>query len=87
MKTWELLCIVSSSLMVGLFSGPWNALNPSFKSFHPKLFVGIVSHMNQAIAPAMTVLMPISVLSMIPILIGSHDAAPWHLVSTLLPLR
>ena len=74
MKTWELLCIISSSLVAGLFSGPWIALSRSFKSFHPKLFLGIVSRMSQSIAPVMTILMPISVLSMIPILIGSYGS-------------
>jgi len=72
MKTWELLCIISSSLVAILFSGPWIVLSRSFKSFQPKLFLGIVSHMSQSIAPAMTVLMPISMFSMIAVLIGSY---------------
>lgn len=72
MKTWELLCIISSSLVAILFLGPWIVLSRSFKSFQPKLFLGIVSHMSQSMAPAMTVLMPISMFSMIAVLIGSY---------------
>jgi hypothetical protein len=74
MKTWELVCIISSSLVAALFGGPWVAFSPSFKSFHPKLFLGIVTHLSQNLAPAITVLMPLSVLSMIPLLIDSHGS-------------
>jgi hypothetical protein len=72
MKTWELLCIVSSSLVLALFHSPWVALSRSFKSTSPEMFLGIVSRMSQNMAPALIVLMPISLLSMIPILLYSH---------------
>jgi uncharacterized membrane protein len=74
MNTWELLCVVSSSLVVGLFSGPWVALRRSFKSFHPKLVLEIVSRMGQSMSPSMTILTPITVLSMIILLIESLGA-------------
>jgi hypothetical protein len=74
MKTWELLSIVSSSLVVVLFSGPWIALRRSFKTLHPKLFLGIVNHMSERMTPAMTVLAPISVLSMIAMAMDSYRA-------------
>lgn len=69
-----MLCILSLSLWLGLFSGPWVALSRSFKTLHPKLFVGVVEHMSRSITPALTVLMPMAVLSMIPLLIESHGA-------------
>ena len=72
MRTWEILCIVSSALVAGLFSGPWTALSRSFRTYHSMLFHGIVAHMCEGMTPAITVLMPISVLSMIPLLIGSY---------------
>jgi hypothetical protein len=74
MKLWEMVCIVSSLVVVGLFSGPRIALSRSFKTFHPKLFLGIISHMNQTMAPVLTVFMPVSVLAMIPILADSHGS-------------
>jgi len=78
MDTWEVLCILSSFLWVGLFSGPWIALSDSFKTFHPKLFVGIVEHLSRSITPALTVVMPMAILSMIPLLIetsGTNSVA------------
>jgi hypothetical protein len=73
MKAWELLCIVSLSVVVGRFSGPRIALNRSFKTLHPKLVSGIVSYMDQTMAPVLTVLMPVSVLATVPILIDSYS--------------
>ena len=67
-----MLSILSSSLLVGLFSGTWIALSDSFKTFHPKLFVGIVEHMSRSITPALTVVMPMAILSMIPLLIETN---------------
>jgi hypothetical protein len=75
MRIWEVLGILSSSLVAGLFSGPWIALSRSFRTLHPKLFLGIVSHMDQNLAPAMTVLMPASMFSMIAIAIGSYGSS------------
>jgi hypothetical protein len=70
-KSWEIFCIVSTTLVIGL-SGPWLVLSKTFRSFHPKLFMGIIQYRSQSMAPAMTILMPISVLSVVPLLIDSH---------------
>jgi hypothetical protein len=72
MKTWELLSVISSLLVAGLFYGPWVVLSRSFKSFPPETFLEIVNRMSQGIAPVMIVLMPTSLLSMVPILLYSH---------------
>jgi hypothetical protein len=72
MKTWEVLSILSSLLVVALFSGPWIALRRSFKTLHPKLFLGIVNHMSERMTPAMTVFMPASMLSMTAMAMTSY---------------
>lgn len=74
-KTWEILCIISTTLVIG-FSGPWAVMGRSFRSFHPKLFLGIIQYRSETMAPAMTILMPISVLSIVPLLIDSHGVSP-----------
>jgi len=76
MKTWELCSVVLAALMVGLFFGPWVALSRSVDKFEPAVFLAIVNRMNRNMSPLMTVLMPAAMLSIIPVLIYSHDVAP-----------
>jgi uncharacterized membrane protein len=76
MKTWELISIVLSALVAGMFHGPWVALSRSMKTFTPEVFLAIVDRMNRNMAPAMTVLMPASILSIIPVLLLSYHERP-----------
>ena len=76
MKTWELISIVLSALVAGMFSGPWIALNRSIHTFKPELFLAIVDRMNRNMAPVMTVLMPAAALSIIPVLFLSYHVQP-----------
>jgi uncharacterized membrane protein len=72
MKAWELISIVLSALTAGMFHGPWVALSRSMKTFSPEVFLAIVDRMNRNMAPVMTVLMPATVLSIIPVLLLSY---------------
>src|ERR1700743_310418 len=72
MRMWELISIVCSALVAGMFYGPWAALSRSMKTFTPEVFLAIVDRMNRNMAPLMTVLMPASLLSIIPVLIFSY---------------
>jgi uncharacterized membrane protein len=72
MKTWELLSIVCSALVAGMFYGPWAALSRSMRTFTAEVFLAVVDRMNRNMAPVMTVLMPACLLAMIPVLIGSY---------------
>ena len=48
------------------------------KTFTPEVFLAIVDRMNRNMAPVMTVLMPATLLSIIPVLILSyHQPAFW----------
>jgi uncharacterized membrane protein len=72
MKTWELISIVLSALVAGMFHGPWVALSRSMSTFTPEVFLAIVDRMNRNMAPVMTVLMPAALLSIIPVLVFSY---------------
>lgn len=76
MKTWELLSIVLSALTLGMFHGPWVALSRSMKTFQPDVFLAIVDRMNRNMAPVMTVLMPVTLLAIIPVLLMSFHKQP-----------
>jgi hypothetical protein len=76
MKTWELISIVSSALVAGMFHGPWVALSRSMRTFTPEVFLAIVDGMNSNMAPVMTVLMPSALLSIIPVLLFSYSQQP-----------
>ena len=76
MRMWELISIVCSALVAGMFYGPWTALSRSMKTFSPEVFLAIVDRMNGNMAPVMTVLMPAALLAMIPVLIGSYGVYP-----------
>jgi uncharacterized membrane protein len=74
MKTWEVISIVCSALIAGMFYGPWAALSRSLKTFAPEVFLAVVNQMNRNMAPLMTVLMPVALLSMVPVLLYSYHA-------------
>lgn len=76
MKTWQLISIIFSALTVGMFHGPWIALSRSMKTFSPEFFLQIVDRMNSNMAPVMTVLMPCTMLSIIPVLLFSYRQQP-----------
>jgi uncharacterized membrane protein len=59
-----------------MFHGPWVALTRSMKTFAPEVFLAIVDRMNRNMAPAMTVLMPATLLSIIPVMLLSYYERP-----------
>jgi uncharacterized membrane protein len=59
-----------------MFHGPWIALSRSMKTFSPEVFLEIVDRMNRNMAPVMTVLMPGTMLSIIPLLLLSYHQRP-----------
>jgi uncharacterized membrane protein len=83
MKIWELISIVLSALVSGMFSGPWIGLSRSIHTFTPEVFLAIVDRMNRNMAPVMTVLMPSAALSIIPVLFLSYRVQPTTFYLTL----
>jgi uncharacterized membrane protein len=76
LKIWELISIVLSALVTGVFWGPWVALSRSISTFAPEVFLALVNQLSRNIAPVMTVLMPAALLSTGPVLFLSFNEAP-----------
>jgi hypothetical protein len=76
LKIWELISIVLSALVAGMFWGPWLALSRSISTFKPDVFLAIVQRMNQNMASVMTILMPAALLSIVPVLFISYNERP-----------
>jgi len=75
-KIWELISILLSVLVTGVFWGPWVALTRSISSFEPENFLAIVNRLNRNLAPVMTVLMPAALFSIVPVLFLSFKEEP-----------
>ena len=72
----ELIGIVSSALVVGVFWGPWIALSRSIGGFTADGFLAIVHRMDRNLAPVMTILMPLNLLSLIAVVVISFGERP-----------
>ena len=81
-----LISIVLAALVAGMFSGPWLALTRSMATFEPSVFLAIVDRLNRNMAPLMTILLPVSLLSMAPLLILAYGDRPTMFALTLAAL-
>lgn len=75
LKLFELLNIILSAVVGGMYWGPWLALSRSLATFNPDAFLAIVNRLNQNMAPLMTFLTPAGLLATLPTLyltFGSH---------------
>jgi uncharacterized membrane protein len=73
LKIWQLISIILSASVAGMFCGPWVALSRSLNTFEPGVFLALVHQMNQNMAQVMTILMPAALLSIIPVLFISYN--------------
>ena len=83
LKICELISIVLSALVAGVFWGPWAGLTRSNAALEPGVFLAVVRRMSLNLAPLMTVLMPVALLSTVPVLLLSYGG---HLVTFFLTL-
>ncbi|HEY4021466.1 MAG TPA: DUF1772 domain-containing protein [Pseudonocardiaceae bacterium] len=72
----ELVNILLSALVTGVFWGPWVGLTRSVATFAPPAFLAIGHRLNLNLGPLMTVLMPIALLSAVPTLVLSFGTRP-----------
>ena len=86
MQIWELISIVLSTLVSGLFWGPWLALSRSMSTFEPAVFLAIVDRLNRNMARIMSILMPVALLSLVPVLVLSFTERPTTFYLTLTAL-
>lgn len=73
MKIWELISIVLLVFVSGLFWGPWLALSRSMATFEPDVFLAIAHRMDRNMSSVMTILMPLALLSTVPVLVVSFN--------------
>lgn len=81
LRLCEIVSIVLAALAAGMFFGPWLAI--SIRSFEPDVFLAIVRRLNTNMARIMTVLLPASLASMVPVLLLSYGVHPDMFVATL----
>jgi hypothetical protein len=72
LETCQLVSVVLLAVLGGLYWGPWLALTRSMATFEPGVFLSIVKRMNRNMAPIMTILMPVALLSTLPVLVLSY---------------
>jgi len=75
-RAFEVVNIVLSALVAGVFWGPWVGLTRSIATFDRPVFVAIGHRMNLNLAPLMTVLMPVALASTVPTLVLSYGGRP-----------
>jgi uncharacterized membrane protein len=76
LKVWKLVSIVLSALVGGMYWAPWLALTRSMRTFKPEVFLAVVERLNRNMAPLMTALTPIALLSIMPVLFLSYNDHP-----------
>ena len=76
LKIVELINIVLSALVGGMYWGPWLALSRSLGAFEPGVFLAIVHRLNRNMGPLMTWLTPLGLLSTLPTLVLSFGSQP-----------
>jgi hypothetical protein len=76
LKICELISIVLSALVGGMYWGPWLALSRSLRTFKPEVFLDIVGRMNRNMAGLMTILVPLALFSIAPVLFFSYNTQP-----------
>ena len=83
LKLFELLSIVLLMIVGGLYWGPWVALSRSMATFEPGVFLAIVKRMNRNMEPVMTVLMPVALVSTLPVMVLSFGKQRYTFYLTL----
>ena len=76
MRICELISIVLSALVGGMYWGPWLALSRSMRTFKPEVFLDIVDRMNRNMESVMTVLTPVALIAIAPVLFFSYQEQP-----------
>jgi uncharacterized membrane protein len=79
----DLVSIMLNALVFGVYWGPWLALSRSMRAFDQQVFLAIVHRMDRNMGTVMTVLMPISLLSIVPVLVIGHTERPQTFYLTL----
>lgn len=83
LKLFELVNLILSAVVGGMYWGPWLALSRSLNTFSAEIFLAIVNRLNRNMAPLMTFLTPAGLLSTLPTLYLSYGHRPTTFFLTL----
>jgi uncharacterized membrane protein len=72
--------IVLVSLVVGVYWGPWIALTRTIATFEPAVLLPLVRRLSANLAPVMTLLMPLALLSTIAVVVVAAFGQPATLI-------
>jgi hypothetical protein len=73
-KTVELVSILFAVLTFGVFWGPWIALTRSIRTLGPDTFLEVVHRLDRNLGGLMGVLLPVTILLLMPALFLTHGA-------------
>lgn len=82
LKLLQLMNIVLLLLVSGMYWGPWLALTRSIATFEPDVFLAIVQRLNRNMEPLMTALLPLALLSTLPVLVFEYGGRTFYLTLT-----
>ena len=82
LKLFQLMNIVLLLLVSGMYWGPWLALTRSIATFEPDVFLAIVQRLNRNMEPLMTALLPVALLSTLPVLVLEYGSQAFYLTLT-----
>ena len=69
----QVLSILVAALAGGMFWGPWLALTISIRRFSPEVFLALTNRLSRNVGAVMTVLLPLSLVLMVPVLLLAHN--------------
>jgi hypothetical protein len=76
LKACEIVSIILLAVVGGMFWGPWLALTRTMATFEADVFLAVVRRMSSNMAPVMTVMMPLALLSTAPVLYLTYGSRP-----------
>jgi uncharacterized membrane protein len=71
LRLLDILSIMLAALVMGVFWGPWLALTRSIDTFPPEVFLVIVHRLDKNLGGVMSVLFPVTLVSMVPVIVLS----------------
>ena len=70
------ISILLCALLLGVYWGPWLALSRSMDTFSADVFIAITHRMDKNLGGIMGVLMPLTLLSIVPVMLLSFTVSP-----------
>jgi hypothetical protein len=74
LRFMDIIAIVLAALVMGVFWGPWLALTRSISTFAPDTFIALVHRLDRNLGGIMSVLFPVTILSLVPVLVLSFTS-------------